>query len=456
MFPSLNSEESRALQFFCEIVGPNLPGATDPFFWTHLVIQFSRYEPAVRHSVIAISSLYEDVRRAQESPFYLRNKHLKNNALALRHYNAAIKELMVMDNQGLVLLVCLLFICVEFLQSNRETALRHCAHGIAILASSDSSSFKWVRQHLVPLFRRLSALPFFFGGGPEDVLDLSVSKYPVPALFHTLSEAEDMIDDIFNQAMQLIRRGDSYRVGHKQHKTPPPELFKEQDRIRYLLGQWYDLFTRFETISTSQATRISKCARLFALARFRICRIWSSMAFNRSEMDYDQHHDEFRQLIEESSHVAALQENDSPKTSPSFEMGFIAPLFFIVMKCRFLDLRLSALDLLRRLSAPRENLWDRDGMYYLGRRIIEIEHGLVLDSGGQPSSAFPACCYGLPPEEMRVRQFIAEFVSGQQDNFHGHEIRGRKVVVFMRTPEGRIYLRPEVLTEEPLRLPTSS
>ncbi|OHE97081.1 hypothetical protein CORC01_07690 [Colletotrichum orchidophilum] len=456
VFPSISRQESRALQFFCEMVGPNLPGVTDPYFWTHLVIQFSRYEPAVRHSIIAISSLYEGVIRVQNDPFDVKNEQIQNNALALRHYNAAINQLTAMENQGLVLLVCLLFICIEFLQSNRETALRHCAHGTAILASSDSTSYRWVRQYLTPLFRRLSSLPFFFGSGPSDMLDLSISRYPVPVSFNIFSEAEDMIDDVFNQAMQVIRRGDTYRVGQKQHIPIPSELLKEQNRILSQLNQWYGMFTDLEARTGPTATKSSGFARVFALARYRICLIWLSNAFVRSEMGYDDFREEFHKVVEETSQAAAEQNSTEVKTSPAFEMGFIAPLFFCAQRCRDLGRRLEALRLLRLLAAPRENLWDRDGMYALARRIIEIEHGLELNIEGRVSPAVQPQYLGLPPETTRIQQFNIEFVSGRQKNFYGHEVRGLKAILFMRSGSGKIYLRPEALFEEDPQLPDVS
>ncbi|GKT76248.1 hypothetical protein ColTof4_08671 [Colletotrichum tofieldiae] len=453
LFPSIDRQQSRALQFFCEMVSPNLPGATDPYFWTHLVIQFSRYEPAVRHSITAISSLYEDIIRVQDSPFGARAGRAQNNALTLRHYNAAIKELKGIQNPGLVLLVCLLFICIEILQNNRETALRHCSHGIAILANSESASLKWVRQYLTPLFRRLSALPFFFGSSEADVIDLSISRYPVPPLFYSQSEAANMVEDILNQAMLLIRHGYSFRVGENHGEPIPPELLMEQERILSLANQWYDMFTDLEARYKVQEISV---ARALMLARYRISLLWATEAFARTEMGYDGYEDEFRKMVEDTVEAAATENWASLKTRPVFEMGFITPLFFCAHRCRKLDLRLKALELIKVLAAPRESLWDKDGMYALVRRIVEIEHGMVLDNNGRPCLGVGPSYPDLPPDEARVRHFGVEFASGHQDTFFGHGARGSRIVLFMRSPSGKIYLRSEVLTDEPAHIPTVS
>ncbi|KAF5486550.1 Aspercryptin biosynthesis cluster-specific transcription regulator atnN [Colletotrichum fructicola] len=55
---STSGEEARALQYYCEHVAPFIAGPTDPYFWTHLAVQFINREPAVKHSVIAIGLLH--------------------------------------------------------------------------------------------------------------------------------------------------------------------------------------------------------------------------------------------------------------------------------------------------------------------------------------------------------------------------------------------------------------
>ncbi|KAM5381862.1 hypothetical protein ACJZ2D_002852 [Fusarium nematophilum] len=410
--PHCQRGEGRALQFFCEIAGPCLSGPTDPYFWTHLVLQFGNSEPAVKHSIVAISLLYEDETQQPEAP---------NHSLALRHYNAAIHELKIMDNQPLVLLACLLFVCIEFLQSNREAAIQHCNHGIAIMEHYGSAS--WTMEHLVPIFRRLSVFPFFFGSTSADFPNLAVLAYPTPTAFASFSEAQSMIDDIFNQTVRLIRCGDVYRFGFMRRKEPTSDLLEEQARIQSMLRtwKWKALFGDLDATQTS-----NEISRNFLWMRFEICRIWSSMAFAAEETGYDEHIDSFRHLVEQSSRPRAAG---------------------AVTECRSLDVRLEALGLIKVLGVPRENLWESHAMHALGRRMIEIEHGVILDRLGQPS-AIPASFPGLPPDERRVRHFVAEPEPTLQTAMDGWKMCGRRVDFFMLTAEDDIYLHSEVLANE--------
>ncbi|KAM5356687.1 hypothetical protein ACJ41O_003333 [Fusarium nematophilum] len=403
----------RALQFFCEIAGPCLSGPTDPYFWTHLVLQFGNSEPAVKHSIVAISLLYEDETQQPEAP---------NHSLALRHYNAAIHELKIMDNQPLVLLACLLFVCIEFLQSNREAAIQHCNHGIAIMEHYGSAS--WTMEHLVPIFRRLSVFPFFFGSTSADFPNLAVLAYPTPTAFASFSEAQSMIDDIFNQTVRLIRCGDVYRFGFMRRKEPTSDLLEEQARIQSMLRtwKWKALFGDLDATQTSnEISRNFLWMRLVTTSTSTASVTWLS-----------------------SPRVLEL-----PELSPKFvfEMALTPMLFYVAMKCRSLDVRLEALGLIKVLGVPRENLWESHAMHALGRRMIEIEHGVILDRLGQPS-AIPASFPGLPPDERRVRHFVAEPEPTLQTAMDGWKMCGRRVDFFMLTAEDDIYLHSEVLANE--------
>ncbi|KAK2002529.1 hypothetical protein LX36DRAFT_678257 [Colletotrichum falcatum] len=446
LFPDIGMQESRALQYFCEMVSPNLPGTTDPYFWTHLVVQFSRYEPAARHSIIAISSLYEDIVRGEDNPSGVLSHQNHNNIITLRHYNAAIKELKEIQSPGLVLLVCILFICLEVLQGNRDAAVRHCTHGIAILAGSESASLTWVREYLVPLFRRLTTLPFFLRPKEANELDLAIPRYWLPSLsFSNQSEAGVMVDDVLNQAMRLARQGFSFRVGPSPYEPIPLCLLEEQHRILCLARQWYAMFRALESRSKVRETSL---ARALMLAKYRVALVWGAEAFSRTDIGYDDYDDEFRSMIDEIVEATAFEKKVSVKPRPSFEMGFIPPLFFCAHRCRVLDLRLKALRLMKTITAPQESIWGREGMYALARLIIEVEHGLALDDNGrQRPGTVPV--YPIP-EDTRVLHFSPEDEKKYYETWFGHWSGGPIItLLFMRSRSGNIYLRPEVLTHAP-------
>ncbi|KAL7628028.1 hypothetical protein AAE478_002224 [Parahypoxylon ruwenzoriense] len=456
LFQSIDSAgEGRALQFFCEVAGPFLSGATDPYFWTHLVMQFSNFEPAVRHSVVAISSLYEQLQAETEAHAGVQ---LKDNSLALQHYNAAIRELKTTQNQPLVLLVCILFICIEFLQSNKEAAIKHCKYGIALL---ENVNYSWAREHLVPVFRRLSLFPFFFGRGRLDFPDLVAQDDPVPASFKSPADAQSAMDIIMSRALRIIRLGDMYRFSSSRHQKVPSELLMEQEEIACLLSRWKVSFDNLDTDPILPDTAASKDpnpdggpTQIMALSilsiRYEVCIIWLNIAFDPDERGFDGHLDGFRRIVEMCSAMDSAIPEESRKTNRNpkfiFETGLVPILHFVATKCRDLDIRLEALRLIKILGVPRENLWEVDQMYALGRRVIEIEHDVLLDNIGRPSTPVP--CPGLPPDERRIRFTCTEPKASVHVDQNGRKVQGWTAGFIMRSLEDVVFVHSEFIGSE--------
>ena len=420
---------------------PYLPGVTDPYFWSQLVMQFSSFEPAVRHSIVSISALYEQARTESRAGIKLRE-----NRLALRHYNAAIAELKTMQNPSVVLLVCILFICIEFLQANREAAIRHCSHGMVIM-SHNSSGPAWVKQHLLPMFRRLSLFPLFFGTGSDKFPSLSALADPIPTSFSSLSEARAVMDDIFGRTFRLVRVGDPYRFGSQRYGKVPPHLLVEQEQISELLDQWHvafrDLETRFGPLVIDHQAEdyMNSLVRVYLSICYENCRIYSSTAFVPRETGFDAHVDNFRRMVDLIELLDVSLPEESHKHGHSakhlFEMGFVPMTFLLTTKCRVLPMRLAALRLMKLFCVSHEtgdNLWEVDNAHDVARYVIGVEHGVVVDKQGRllGEPTYP----GFPPDEVRIRETRTEYKSAVRfDAKSGREDHLRVVHFFMRTPD---------------------
>ncbi|KAK1513351.1 uncharacterized protein CCOS01_14293 [Colletotrichum costaricense] len=67
-----------------------------------------------------------------------------------------------------------------------------------------------------------------------------------------------------------------------------------------------------------------------------------------------------------------------------FELAFSPVLFFVVTERKCLEVRLSALRLIKVLGAEREGLFESQNLYALGRRKVQAEHGVILDDFDYP------------------------------------------------------------------------
>ncbi|KAI1260669.1 hypothetical protein F5Y18DRAFT_404777 [Xylariaceae sp. FL1019] len=430
-----NVTERRSLEFFCKVAAPVLSGPLDPYFWTHLVMQFSHFEPAVRHSIIAVGSLCEQVSR---DPVI--ETLGQDQKLVLTHYNAAIRHLNTMENESLVLLVCVLFICIEFLRGDRQAAITHGNHGASILKRVERT-FPWAKEHLSPLFRRMNLLPYFFcilDTAQPEILGLDDD---LPSSFKDFGQAEYYLDPIVARTIRLVRGGDVLRHNSIRLEDLPPELIAEQDATRLMLEAWYLRFAELLASSESWNTRASLRSNM--MIRYQVSSIWVETALDCRETIYDDYIDTFRSIVDQA---CGLELDNT--LGFTFETGFIPLLYFVVMKCRDLRIRLRALALMRNLGAARESMWDLTTMYTAATRIIEIEHGAVIDAKGDLVGT--PVCSGLPPDELRIRDSTTQ-PNAVYEEVDGKERRKRLAGFFMMDGDGNVSMRSEFLVE-PVRL----
>jgi hypothetical protein len=124
-----------------------------------------------------------------------------------------------------------------------------------------------------------------------------------------------------------------------------------------------------------------------------------------------------------------------------FEMGFAPQLYFAVMKCRYLPLRLKALSLMKDKCCEREILWDSKAIYMAGKLIIEKEHGIQLTE--DLSLQVRKMVENSPPapiDSHRLRDFT---VSETEDENSFREVHGS-----LEIADNRIYFHfPTSLTD---------
>ncbi|KAI3541048.1 hypothetical protein CABS03_11031 [Colletotrichum abscissum] len=403
VFPSTTAKEGRALQYFCEVVGPAMSGTSDPYFWTHLVMQLGANEAAVKHALVAISGLFEQVDELQQE--VTAGQRLVHQRQALHHYNAAIRELKTEDlkeKQIVVLVVCLLFICIEALRSDVQSAVRHGRHGIEILKAALPNS-GWIKDHLLPIFRRLSVSAFYFSDNDGTFLDMPELWEPAPCSFSTAYDAQHMFDIIIARISHLTlviaETGQKTDVEREGTKTQPPysdDHRAEQAIVKDLLEKWLYMFAQLiakihhidasgKRLS-SQEQYQKKKMQVFMLTRYEAARIWIEMAFDGdTPKARDRFLPNFQRVLKQLQWLQSQMPPDvqaaTGKQSPQFmfEMGFTAIIFYFVSACPYPEIRLEFLRFMQLFGLPRENLWDRDVLMAAGRKIIEDENGIKLE-----------------------------------------------------------------------------
>ncbi|KAK1564119.1 uncharacterized protein LY79DRAFT_530516 [Colletotrichum navitas] len=367
VFPGASKPgEGRALQFFCQEAAPFMSGAIDPQFWPKLVMQFASFEPAARHAVISISSIAEWLQYRTKEDEQIR---IQDADFALQHYNAAIHELRSMKldtlqhRQPVVLLVCLLFVAIELMQTNRDAAMTHCKHGFQLMKHI-VTNYAWTREHLLPLFKRVSVVAFVHGDNPRAFPDIQGLEHPTPTSFMAIPDAQVMIDDILIRTLRLLRNGDIYRRQPEKRISVPLELLAEQARLNVTLDKWKSLYDDYQTrpsspvdVPSQQVKKATDILGFMLSLRYLSCRIWLNTAFGGDDYAYTKYLEAYKRVFEKigipSRQAERLFEGDVFFT---VDEGYFPSISLVMTKCYHLESRLRSLRIMPLPGLPKENL----------------------------------------------------------------------------------------------------
>ncbi|TPX10828.1 uncharacterized protein E0L32_008217 [Thyridium curvatum] len=437
-------EEQRSFHFFQQVAAPKLSGDLDAFFWKVLVLQVCQSEPAVRHAVLAVSSLYEDLMQNE-----LNTTHKRS--FALQQYNMAIACLLDQMNGSAnrpigSLLTCVLFVCIEFMQSKDRESMIHLEQGRQILvqldkqaANSQDPDMAIIKEHLVPIYTRLSLNSFLFGGTPVAIPDSLKLLSQIPASFNSIFEARYTIYEFLDRVLRFTQRSRPLRYKKRVSREVLRGFESEQD---YLFGQLSKINVAMSLFQASAAKDATDADLAGLRLYLHIVKIWIGTALSNRETDFDSHVDSFSAVVplcattieaaasarqKEGHHnhyhhhhraqATAAAPPPSRSISPpsstgggardsfffTMEANTIPPLYYVATKCRHSLIRHAAVDLLRRSPVRKENLWRADAVLPLAEHVIELEERAVQEEAGPPPTTtgpfgFPANKHDTSPE----------------------------------------------------------
>ncbi|KKY38839.1 putative c6 zinc finger domain protein [Diaporthe ampelina] len=354
---------------------------------------------------------------------------------AITQYNLALNKLIsAASDKNMTLLVCLLFICIETLRGNKDMAIEHCRHGITICNSTPQGLSGWAKQELQPIFLRLATFPYFFGVEAGDFPEpLGLVSDPL-AVDVTVEERNTAWDWLINRTVRLVRLGLSHRQGPLRHLPRPDHLYEEQRRISGVLVAWRDYYRGIRLQGSLSLEDMP--THIFDELKCIVGIIWASCCLSSDELIYDEYIKDFEELMGLVQQLVDLKaEGNGPKAKFIFEMGFMPYLYFTVLNCRRLDLRLAALRYLPLVGHERENLFSARNCYYVGMRCIEIEHGICLDPA---HPEFPNDVDApLPEDQVRVRSADITDELDLRVAENGKEVEYRKIF---------FWIKPEAIT----------
>jgi len=432
-----DDDERRIFGYMRERAIYDVSGYFESEFWDRLILRVSHTEPAVRHALLGLGSLCKTHEEASRGPGpgcaavkagdeYAHHHHVQ---FAMRQYNKAVRllasSLSASEPQlEAILTSCLVLVWLEFMRNDLDAGLRHLRSGLKILddfrqpgksttalSSSSSSSPQLIDASLIRLFARLELQATIYGRPSFDFIPKRADEKAwsgggggVPASFSSLEQARLSLHALLGSVFRFIRGGGGGIISHpdaKCHYSGLPSL--AQATCRSLLQQLrsWDEAVRHSPAATFKSSAAAMC--LLHIYHKPVTMALETL-FSQSQMVYDGYDGCFEQILTLAEQLISNAQH-MHKSIIFLDMGVMAPLFYVVLKCRTLELRRKALALLA-LAPCREGMWYRqDVIEYANWKIGIEERGRA----------------GLPeteplPEEARIwnERMTEVVVDGQQ------------------------------------------
>ena len=443
---SIDAAEVRCLSYYHKVVAPSLARSLDVTFWAIHVPKVLDQEPAARHAVLAISALHEDfdattlnraLGRLDELTHHTTRLEVNAGisyryAFALQHYNTAIRMILEdrIRNAEVLLTVSLLFTCIELLQGSAGAAFKHCQYGVSLYHNGRLS------PELSAAFDHLSSFPQLV-----ETLTLPEFSHPQgkpcsPTIgeMHTVVQARQMLEATMARGARLLRLARGGREYNAYFSAQDLEI--EQFHVLRTLGLWWKEFAalRWRLSFMSPANELDAASLRLLETRWLVSNILASTCLAGTVDAFDEYLDQFQLIVETAEHEQTAR-NASGLRLPgfSFDLGYLPLLYIVAIHCRNLRLRVRALVLLKDLSCARETIWDATILYATARRVIELEHGLLLNEERMMGTTNPY------PEEQppnRILSFDNTNEAILDVDSEGHKVVHRRICFDLRGPDG--------------------
>ncbi|KIW75898.1 hypothetical protein Z517_10643 [Fonsecaea pedrosoi CBS 271.37] len=391
----LDADEKSHLEWFWCRTSKKLQGAFFSHAGNAVLFQASASELAVTHAMLALCAVH----KGADTSTHLRHEE----SFALVQYNKAIKylrpRLMAANDRmalRLSLISCIAFVQLEFFRGHYQMARSHLEHGLRMLDSfrlhalAESSSGKqhsrsFVDQWILRSFRGLYLQSTLFGQPPRRpwVVTEDPKHITEIATFSSTHQAREYMEHLL---LRICRVNKAHL--EQQYSTSPQsdgacaaECLSKQD-LQHHVQSWKSVHD--ETLAQFRSTMNG--LELFA---HRLLDVYHTMAavmvdtlFEPGETRFDRHTHHFVSIVQQTLGVRnmALTSGVRQKFFGSEEglshsiadLGTMAPLFYLALKCRVRGLRRQAIQLIAE-TPRKEGIWDASLVAQIANKVMDLE-----------------------------------------------------------------------------------
>ncbi|KAJ2967075.1 hypothetical protein NQ176_g9845 [Zarea fungicola] len=383
----------------------------------------------VLHAALALASGHESAMLAAPDRSHSTSSASAQERFSLQQYNKAIACLMPLlgteegDATDMILIVCLLFSCLELLNGHYKTGQVHlqaafelARKGLATHKSATANStFAWLSE----VVGRLALQSYLLESNALKLQNMEALQHlSMPTSSASLNRARLPMDKLLHGAYTL-------RQWELDNPSPTDTVAKEwlmtaKRATQSELDSWPSLYLPHEQ---DGGGRLS----LRELLGFQILRIYHTVAQilvgsvgnDLDECVFDDYTSHFECILDGTADILVASEAmryqdvaaglNSQSLNFTIDLGLIPPVYFTALKCRVPRVRRRAIALLAH-SLHQEGIWNGKLAAIVSEKVMDIEESLINRNGFQNSNHL--CRNGsqesVVPGDLRIVDVHAE------------------------------------------------
>lgn len=387
--------EKRYFQFFRQQTVASTNSLINSRFWDRVVLQACHTEPAVKHAVLALSSIHQlshmrpGSDEATQHALYAEKQHYK----ALEQARVLIAS-SAPEDVDRILVACIIFIIFESVRGNYQAASLHMDSGRAIVCQNvQRLQHTSRRKDLLEIERALSRLdlPAICFSDRSSPYKYRLADFHAmnPTLtgdgFQDVSGAQACFVDLTRWLLLI-----GNHIDEEEYKGDLPSLARyqaEKIRCAQMFEKWH---VRFEEIAEA-ANEADGLLVLNLRCWYAGMMTLIKGEFYGPEKRFDMFMDSFEEILDFADEITSQLTAGCHNHSFSYEFGYTIPVYLVATRCRDPHMRRRAVSLLQQY--PRqEGLWESRAAAAVAEQWIALEEeGLDVRTAGDV------------PEHKRIR-----------------------------------------------------
>ena len=409
---NLDADEKFHFEWFWCRTARKIPGAFFSEKGNALFFQACASDRAVTHAVLAMCAVHRRSHNGGSSERKLVASSCgtvcgEEEDFALRQYNKAIRHLQRhlgrehedsdTDTTSLriALFSCVAFVFVELFRGFYRSAGRHLEHGLQMLAcakrllGAERFAENRIDEWVVGVFRKLYVQATWFGQRPrhpwpfEDPLQLISTV----TIFSGAHEARDYLDNILLDICEVMETRSKQFLQTSGKRQASEDIAGPIERD---LNAWFPAYRLTLALLECRMDKVEAFACRMLGAYHTMAIIMLDTVRETEESKYDRHTSEFLSIIQhmlEMRRIAANAEirrrffgSEEGMSHSIGDIGLIAPLYYVAVKCRVRRLRLCAIRMLEE-TPHKEGIHDAILTANIARKVMALEEDDTLKPG---------------------------------------------------------------------------